>query len=227
MNRSDHREPVPTTAASEARSGTRPTGTTRTGRTWITLSCAALVLLGACAPSGSAQPSGPIDLGANNTLSIGAANLAAGDSLQRLADLKNTGPISLAGAALTVTATNSSNLDTDPQNGLHISIDRCSDPWTQTSLTYTYACAGTINVVMTSRPLTGSSLPLCKLNTKANADNYLRVTVTLPDSASANLQNQASVVSYHFSDINTSASTQCLTAAQPANALPSTPRLTG
>jgi hypothetical protein len=186
--------------------------------------CAALVLLGACGQNGSPQPPGPFGLGANNTLSIGAANLAAGDSLQRLVDLKNTGPISLAGAALSVTATKSSSLDTDAQNGLHIRIDRCSAPWTQTSLTYTYACAGTTNVVLASRPLIGSSVPLCNLNTKPNADNYLRITVTLPDWASANLENQTSAVSYRVSDITNQ---QCLVAAEPPNALPSAPRLTG
>ncbi len=41
----------------------------------------------------------------NNRLSLGASNLAAGDTIQRTVDIKNTGSITLLGVTLTTNAT--------------------------------------------------------------------------------------------------------------------------
>ena len=82
---------------------------------------------------------------ANNRLSIGATNIAAGDTIDRAVNVKNTGSIDLANVVLTTTATVSSLLDTDATNGLQMILDKCSVAWTEagSSPAYTYTCSGT------------------------------------------------------------------------------------
>lgn len=138
-------------------------------------------------------PSGP-----NNRLSVGASNIAAGDTIQRAALVKQSGTISLSGITLTTTATTSSALDTDTTNGLQMVIERCSQAWTESGPPYTYTCAGTTQSVVASRPVIGSNLTLSNLDLSARASNYLRVTLTLPSSAPNSLQNQSSVIQYDF-----------------------------
>ena len=48
----------------------------------------------------------------NNRLSIGATNIAAGDTIQRAVHVKNSGNIALSSVTLTTTASTSSLLDT-------------------------------------------------------------------------------------------------------------------
>src|SRR5436309_659572 len=66
-----------------------------------------------------------------NRLTVGASNIAAGDTIQRSVDLINQGSIDLASITLTTSATASSLLDSDATNGLQMVIDKCSVPWTE------------------------------------------------------------------------------------------------
>lgn len=60
----------------------------------------------------------PINVDApNDRLSIGASDIAAGDTIQRTGLIKNVGTIDLSGVDLTTTATTSSLLDTDTVQG--------------------------------------------------------------------------------------------------------------
>jgi hypothetical protein len=146
---------------------------------------------------------------ANNRLSVGASNLAAGDTIQRAVDVKNTGSITLASVTLTTTATTSSLLDTDATNGLQMVIDKCSVAWTETGgPPYTYTCSGTTSSVITTRAVIGSTLALSSLTLTANTDNYLRVTLTLPSAAPNTLQNQSSVIQYAFTATQRAAAAQ-------------------
>lgn len=134
----------------------------------------------------------------NNRLSVGASNIAAGDTIQRAVDVKNSGSITLSGVSLTTTATTSSVLDTDAVNGLQMVIDRCSVAWTESATPYTYTCSGTTSSVVASRAVVASAVALGNLTLTANTDNYLRVTLTLPSTAGNTLQNQSSVINYAF-----------------------------
>jgi spore coat-associated protein N len=141
----------------------------------------------------------PIDVnGVNNRLSVAAANVAAGDTIDRSVDLKNVGTIAVSGITLTTTATTSSLLDTDTTNGLQMVIDRCSVAWTESAFPYTYTCSGTQSSVLASRPVVGATLPLNSLAVTVNTDNYLRVHLIVPTAAGNTLQNQTSVVNYSF-----------------------------
>lgn len=138
---------------------------------------------------------------ATNRLNIGASALAPGDTVQRSADLTNSGTIDLASVTLTTTAPTSSLLDTDATNGLQMVVDKCSQAWTEggTAPAYTYTCGGTNSSVLASRAVIGSNLSLSNLvATTAGATDHLRVTLTLPSGAPNTLQNQSSTISYAF-----------------------------
>jgi len=146
---------------------------------------------------------------ANNRLSVGASGLAAGDTVQRAVDLKNTGSISIVAPTLTTTATASSLLDTDTTNGLQMVIDKCSVAWTETGgPPYTYTCGGTTSSVLASVPVIGASLALSNITTTANTDNYLRVTLTLPSGSPNTEQNQSSTIQFTFTATQRAAQAQ-------------------
>lgn len=136
--------------------------------------------------------------GANNRLSIGASNIAAGDTIQRTAILRQNGTIALSGITLTTTAPTSSLLNTDTTNGLQMVIERCSVAWTEAGPPYTYTCSGTTSTVLATRPVVGSAMALSNLSLAPSADNFLRVTLTLPSAAPNSLQGQSSVINYAF-----------------------------
>jgi spore coat-associated protein N len=159
--------------------------------------------------SGTVTLAGISTNGANNRLSIGASNIAAGDTIQRAVDVKNTGNITLASVTLTTTATTSSLLNTDTTNGLQMVIDKCSVAWTETGgPPYTYTCGGTTSSVLASTPVIGSNLTLSNLTLTASTDNFLRVTLTLPSAAPNTLQNQSSVIQYSFTATQRAAAAQ-------------------
>jgi hypothetical protein len=148
--------------------------------------------------------------GPNNRLSIGAANIAAGDTIQRAVHVRNTGTLALSGVVLTTTAPTTSLLDTDTTTGLQMVIDRCSVAWTESGAgpPYTYTCGGTTSAVLASRPVIGTNLALSNLTLGAGADNFLRVTLTLPSAAPNTLQGQSSTISYAFTAAQRAAASQ-------------------
>ena len=142
--------------------------------------------------------------GSANRLTLGASNVVPGDTIQRSADLINNGGANadnLSGIVLTTTASPSSLLDTDATNGLQMSIDKCSVPWTETgtSPAYTYTCSGTTSTVLASRAVIGANLPLSNLaSTTTGSTDHLRVTLTLPSAAPNTMQGLTSTISYNF-----------------------------
>jgi hypothetical protein len=148
--------------------------------------------------------------GANNRLSIGATNIAAGDTIQRAVDVKNTGNLALASVTLTTTALPSSLLDTDTTNGLQMLLDRCSVAWTESGAgpPYTYTCGATTTTVLASTPVIGTNRALSNLALTAGTDNFVRVTLTLPSAAPNTLQGQSSTISYAFTATQRAAAPQ-------------------
>jgi predicted ribosomally synthesized peptide with SipW-like signal peptide len=134
-------------------------------------------------------------------LGTGASPIAAGDTMQRAIDLSYSGSINFGSATLTTNATSSSGLDTDAANGLQISIDKCSQAWTESGPPYTYTCGGSTSTVLASRALIGSNIALSNLALTSGATDHLRVTVSLPSSAGNTLQNQSSTISYTFTGV--------------------------
>jgi spore coat-associated protein N len=138
---------------------------------------------------------------ATNRLTVGASGLVAGDTVQRAAQLANTGDQNLASITLTTTASPSSLLDTDTTNGLQLVIQACTVPWTEAGVApaYTYTCGGSTSTVLASRPVIGASLALSNLTaTTAGATDNLLATVTLPAAAGNTLQGLSSTITFTF-----------------------------
>jgi predicted ribosomally synthesized peptide with SipW-like signal peptide len=141
-------------------------------------------------------------------LGTGASPIAAGDTMQRAIDLSYSGSINFGSATLTTNATSSSGLDTDATNGLQISIDKCSQAWTESGPPYTYTCGGSTSTVLASRALIGSGIALSNLTLTSGATDHLRVTISLPSAAGNTLQNQSSTISYTFTGVQRAATDQ-------------------
>ena len=138
---------------------------------------------------------------ATNRLTVGASNIAPGDTIQRSVDLLNSGSIDLSGITLTTGASPSSLLDTDATNGLQMTIDRCSNAWTEggTPPAYTYTCSGSTSTVLASRAVVGSNLTLSNLTALTNGvTDHLRVTLSFPTAAPNSFQDQSSTIQYTF-----------------------------
>jgi len=138
---------------------------------------------------------------ATNRLTVNAAGVVPGDTIQRSFDLSNTGSQDLASIALTTSASPSSLLDTDATNGLQMVIDRCSVAWTESgsSPAFTYSCSGSTTTIVTSRAVIQSSLSLAGLSalTAAGTD-HLRLTLTFPGTAGNTFQGLSSTLTYSF-----------------------------
>jgi len=133
---------------------------------------------------------------ATNRLTIGASGLVPGDTMQRAVDL-TSGTQALTTVGLTTTASTSSTLDTDATNGLQMVVDSCTVPWTETgsSAPFTYSCSGTTShPVTTTRVTQSGSLGALA----ASSTDHLRVTLTLPSSASTAQMGQSSTILFTF-----------------------------
>jgi spore coat-associated protein N len=146
-----------------------------------------------------------IDLGATgastNRLNVDATAVAPGDTIQRSFDLTNGGSLDLASVTLTTSATASSLLNTDTTDGLQMTIDRCSNAWTESgsSPAFTYSCSGSTSTVVASRAVIGSAIALSNLTvTTAGATDHLRLTLTLPSTAGNTFQGLTSTIAYTF-----------------------------
>jgi len=134
-----------------------------------------------------------------NRLNINASAVAPGDTIQRSADLSNSGSLDLASVTLTTSASPSSLLDTDATNGLQMVIDKCSQAWTEAGPPYTYTCGGSTSSVLSSRPVIQSGVSLSNLSAlTAGATDHLRVTLTFPSGAGNSFQNKSSTIQYTF-----------------------------
>jgi hypothetical protein len=151
--------------------------------------------------------SGTIKLavGPTNDVATGATNIAAGDTIAREADLNNTGG-TLASKEITLkfTAAPTSLLDTDPTNGLQVSIQACSEAWKRTVVgspppPFEYTCTPGATVVKIGGAATASvsalettPAALTPINSlTAGGKDFLVFTLTLPAGAPGDLSKVA------------------------------------
>jgi spore coat-associated protein N len=144
---------------------------------------------------------------ATNRLNIGASGIVPGDTIQRSVDLINASTVNLASITLTTNATTSSVLDTDASNGLQMTIDKCSQAWTESGPPYTYTCGGTTTSVLASRRVIGTDIALSNLTLNAAATDHLRVTLTFPSGSTVG-QGATSVIEYTFTGTQRAAAAQ-------------------
>jgi spore coat-associated protein N len=146
--------------------------------------------------------SGTIKLavGAVNDVATGATNIAAGDTIAREADLNSTGgTIANKEITLKFAASPTSLLDTDPTNGLQVSVKACTVAWTRKVETpppaFKYTCGGTESTVKIGGAetaavgsLESTAAALTPLNSLgAGGQDFLVFTITLPATAPGNI----------------------------------------
>lgn len=141
--------------------------------------------------------------GAESNLSLQAAKVIPGDTMERTIKLANNGTADLASITLTTTATPTNLLTSDATNGLQLQIDSCPVAWSGTGAgPYTCVSAGTPAqgvVVIAKRAVMAQTLGLPGLTsiTAAKTDN-LRITLSLPAAASNDFQGLTSSVNFAF-----------------------------
>lgn len=142
-----------------------------------------------------------IAVGPVNDAATGATNIAAGDTIAREADLNSTGgTIAIKEITLKFSAAPTSLLDSDPTNGLQVSIQACSVAWTRTVVgspppAFTYTCGGSATAVKINGAATasvssleGAAGVLTPLNSlAAGGKDFLVFTLTLPAGAPGDL----------------------------------------
>jgi spore coat-associated protein N len=145
-------------------------------------------------------------VGPVNDAGTAATNIAAGDWVLREADLNSTGA-TLANKEITLKFSapiTSSLLDTDPTNGLQVSIQACSSAWTRVVVgspppAYTYTCgagATTVNIngsaTASVSALETTAEPLTPLNSLATGGkDFLVFKLELPSGAPGDLSKIA------------------------------------
>ena len=126
---------------------------------------------------------------------VTATQLAPGDRVERLVELRMRGRGRIHRVYFQASATKRSGLDTDRQNGLQVMIERCTKKWRTRRLVT--SCPGKRTVVLTSRPLVGKTkLKLGKLTPKNPA--HLRLVLVFPAAAGNALQAQSTSAKYRF-----------------------------
>ena len=136
--------------------------------------------------------------GASNTLNVPVAGLLPGDKVEKLVTLSNTGNSDLNNVTLTTSAgATGSLLTTDTVNGLQLTIENCSVPWTGAAAPYT--CGGTKTTVLASVPVITANTVLNNLTslTSAKTDN-LKVTTAFPTTADNTFQGATSTIAFSF-----------------------------
>src|SRR5437588_1571081 len=136
-----------------------------------------------------------------NDASTGATNIAAGDTIAREVDLNDTGgTIANKEITLKFSASPTSLLDTDPTNGLQVSIQACSEAWKRTVVgspppPFEYSCTPGATTVKINgaasasvSALESTAQPLTPLNSlTAGGKDFLVFTLTLPSAAPGDL----------------------------------------
>jgi hypothetical protein len=119
--------------------------------------------------------------GGSGVVPFAGGLMLAGDSRTHLIDLVNDGNTALGSVALKSWATSSSVLDSDPVNGLQLTVESCSVSWVDSGSGFT--CAGTERsfyagpIVVANQPLAGAA------SLTAGGTDHLLLTATLPTSA--------------------------------------------
>lgn len=134
---------------------------------------------------------------AGASVPFSGGTMVAGDTRSALVDLVNHGTTPLATLTLTSTATSSSILDQDTVNGLQLTVESCSVPWT-TDVSAP-SCTGTVHSYLT-QPIVMSNAPLNSSPAlSAMQVDHLKLTAALPSTATAAaFQGASSTLNFVF-----------------------------
>ncbi|RBY86821.1 hypothetical protein [Blastococcus sp. TF02A-26] len=120
----------------------------------------------------------------------------AGDSESSPVDLVNDGTTALSAVSLASRATTSSALDTDPVNGLQLTVRDCSVDWAKVD--GAWSCSGAAATLYSGRILLDSALPGVDSLAPGGVDHLL-LTASLPSTATAG--GAASALDFTFTAV--------------------------
>jgi hypothetical protein len=120
-------------------------------------------------------------------------SLSPGASSTKTINLVNDGSAPLASIDLATVATSSSILDTDPTNGLQMTVVSCSVAWAADG-----SCSGVQRTVLGSGPAVRTAGLVDPFGLAAGATDHLAVTMALPVTAGDAFKSQSSSLSLTF-----------------------------
>jgi hypothetical protein len=118
---------------------------------------------------------------------LGGSNLAPGDTMQRALDVNIGGNISATGVTLRAADASPTALDDGTPNGLTLTIQKCSQAWTETDTgggIPTYACGGSTTSVLAATAVAdviAGDQTLSNFNLTGHT--HLKLTWTFPSAA--------------------------------------------
>jgi spore coat-associated protein N len=174
-------------------------------------------------PISTEVASGKVDINLANpghAIPASTTGFLPGDSMTRAVTLTNAGNSDLSSVTLGVTATVSSILDTNTTNGLKLSVDACSVPWTQggTSTAPTFSCVGgTSRNVVASVPVKGTYALNGLSSLAVGGTDHLTFTISLPTGADNSFQGKTSTLSLVFTGTQRAAGARCDASTPPAD----------
>jgi spore coat-associated protein N len=141
--------------------------------------------------------------GVANRLNVAAADLLAGDKVERTVTLKNVGEQDFSTVKLSTVATVSSALDTDPTNGLKLLVESCPVAWTESGTypAFKYTCPGNLSTILVAEQPVVLAAPVVLEGLKARTakqSDYLRVTMTLSTEATEAFAGLKSAIAFNF-----------------------------
>ncbi len=144
-------------------------------------------------------------------LSVDAAGLVPGDTVQRSVTLSRSNDTDAFGSVkLTTSATSNNVLTSDATNGLQLKVDQCSVAWVKPAGN-DLTCPGATTNVVAQRAVIGSNLDLGAATATLNAvgaTSNLRVTLTLPTAADNAFQGLTNTVNFTFDATQRTAETR-------------------
>lgn len=145
--------------------------------------------------------------GSSDSLTVGASDLVAGDTVAREVVLDNSGTGPIGSVTLSISGPSQANaLTTDSTDGLQAEVQTCSGgSWSATQLAdggWSYSCSGTVDTIVDPEPVgslaSGASLPASTGSIAPGASVPLVVTLSLPTTAGNSLQGLSTTLSYTF-----------------------------
>ena len=151
-------------------------------------------------PVGTSVDSGTLSIdvsqaGSSAPIPASTGRIMPGQSQSFPMDLRNAGDVDLSRLVMTSQASASSGLDSDPVNGLQLSVESCSVPWTGSGDDYT--CAGDV-VDLYAGPVILDQALVGARSTTAGGVDHLLTTLSLPDGGGNRMQGKSSTLSFVF-----------------------------
>jgi hypothetical protein len=201
---------IPTHASSDSRTRPRTLTAKIIGTVGVLGAAAAVAGLGtfgeftgSTTPVGTEVDSGVVSIdltaaAAYADVQFPQGGMRPGDSFATPFDLVNDGDTPLSSVTFDSVATASSLLDTDPVNGLQISLQSCDRSWTVVG--QSYSCGGSVTPfysgpVVVEHELAGAA------SLAAGGVDHLLARVSLPVSAGNEMKGQSTTLSVAFSAV--------------------------